>query len=88
LQDGNQRYISLEYFSEKNIELDIDDLSHWAHRCVGAGTMVLSHDDLADFLSKTENTTFAFFGIKIKEISGIYLVAILNDIVLSRLRLV
>jgi hypothetical protein len=35
LQEGNKRSISLEY-SEKNIELDIDDENHWAPRCIRA----------------------------------------------------
>jgi hypothetical protein len=87
LQEGNKRSISLEYSSEKNIELDIDDESHWATRCVRGGTTTLSDDDLADFLNKTENVTFGFF-TKINESKGIYLMAILNDIVVSRLRLV
>ena len=87
LQEGNKRSISLEYSSEKNIELDIDDESHWATRCVRAGTTTLSDDDLADFLNKTENATFAFFTVKVREISGIYLMAILSDIVYRKLTL-
>ena len=88
LQEGNQKSISLEYSSEKNIELDIDDENDWAPRCVRAGTTALSDDDLADFLGKTENATFGFFTVKIKEFKGIYLMAILNVIVAGRLRLV
>jgi len=48
----------------------------------------ISDDDLSDFLKKTEKATFAFFTVKVKEIRGIYLMAILNDIVHRRLRLV
>ena len=81
LQEGNKQSISLEYSSEKNIELDIDDENHWAPRCVRAGTTALSDDDLYDFLNKTENATFGFFTVKIKESNSIYLMAILNDIV-------
>jgi hypothetical protein len=88
LQEGNKRSISLEYSSEKNIELDIDDKNHWAPRCVRVGTTALTDDELFDFLNKTENATFGFFTVKVKEIRGIYLMAILNDIVVSRLRLV
>jgi putative sterol carrier protein len=88
LQEGNKRSISLEYSSEKNIELDIDDKNHWAPRCVSAGTLSMSNNNLDDFLNKTENATFAFFTVKVKEIRGIYMMAILNDIVVSRLRLV
>ncbi len=87
LQEGNKRSISLEYSSEKNIELDIDDKKHWAPRCVSAGTLSMSNNNLDDFLNKTENATFGFFIAKIKEIKGIYLMAILNDIVNRRLRL-
>jgi hypothetical protein len=87
-QEGNKRSISLEYSSEKNIELDIDDENHWASRCVRDGTTALSNDDLADFLNKTENATFGFFTAKIKESNIIYLIAIPNDIVVRRLRLV
>jgi hypothetical protein len=86
-QDDKQS-ISLEYYSEKNIELDIDDENHWAPRCVRAGTLAVSDDELSDFLNKTENATFAFFTVKVKEIRGIYMMAILDDIVVSRLRLV
>jgi hypothetical protein len=88
LQEGNKRYISLEYSSEKNIELDINDKNHWAPRCVRAGTTALSDDELADFLNKTENATFGFFTVKIKESYSIFLMAILNNIVAGRLRLV
>jgi hypothetical protein len=88
LQDGTQKSISLEYSSEKNIELDIDDKNHWATRCVRAGTANLSDDDLSDFLNKTKNATFAFFIVKTNEFKGIYLMAILNNIVAGRLRLV
>jgi hypothetical protein len=87
LQDGTQKSISLEYSSEKNIELDIDDDNHWASRCIRAGTTALSDDELFDYLGKTENVTFGLF-TKINESKGIYLMAILNDIVVSRLRLV
>jgi hypothetical protein len=87
LQEGNIRSISLEYSSEKNIELDIDDKNHWAPRCVRAAAMALSHDDLSDFLNKTKNATFGFFTVKVKEISGNYLMAIVNGIVHRRLRL-
>jgi hypothetical protein len=88
LQEHNKRSISLEYSSGKNIELDIDDENYWAPKCIRAGTTTLSIDDLADFLNKTENATFGFFTVKIKEIKGIYLMAIVNDIVHRRLRLV
>jgi len=47
----------------------------------------MSNNNLDDFLNKTENATFGFFIAKIKEIKGIYLMAILNDIVNRRLRL-
>jgi hypothetical protein len=87
LQEGNKRSISLEYCSGKNIELEIDDDNHWAPKCIRAGTTTLSDDDLDDFLNKTENVTFGFFTIKIKKFKGIYLMAILNDIVNRRLRL-
>jgi hypothetical protein len=87
LQVGTHKSISLEYYSERNIELDNDDENHWAPRCVRAGTTTLSDGDLADFLKKTENATFGFFTVKIKEFKGIYLMAILNDIVNRRLRL-
>jgi hypothetical protein len=88
LGEDDKQSISLEYSLEKNIDLDIDDENHWAPTCVRAGTTTLSEDDLADFLSKTENATFGFFTVKIKEFKGIYLMAILNDIVNRRLRLV
>jgi hypothetical protein len=88
LQEGNLRSISLEYSSEKNIDLDIDDENHWAPRCVRAGTLSIGNNNLDDFLNKTKNATFGFFTVKIKESKGIYLMAILNDIVVSRLRLV
>jgi hypothetical protein len=81
LQEGNKRSISLEYSLEKNIELDIDDENHWAHRCVRVGTTALTDDELFDFLNKTENATFGFFIVKIKESNSIYLMAILSDIV-------
>jgi hypothetical protein len=88
LQGGNERSTSLEYYSEKNIELDIDDENYWAPSCVRAGTMALGHDDLSDFLNKTKNATFGFFTVKVKEIRGNYLMAIVNGIVHRRLRLV
>ena len=88
LQEGNKRSISLQYSSEKNIELDIDDENCSAHTSVRGATPTLSDDDLADFLKKTEKATFGFFTVKVKEIRGIYLMAILNDIVVIRLRLV
>jgi hypothetical protein len=86
LLGDNQGSISLEY-SERNIELDIDDENHWAPRCVRAGTLAVGNNNLDDFLKKTENATFGFFTVKIKEFKGIYLMAILNDIVNRRLRL-
>ncbi|HVD08301.1 MAG TPA: hypothetical protein VNB67_07640, partial [Nitrososphaeraceae archaeon] len=81
LQERNKQSISLEYSLEKNIELDIDDENHWAHRCIRAGTTALTDDELFDFLNKTENATFGFFIVKIKESNSIYLIAILSDIV-------
>jgi hypothetical protein len=88
LQEGNKRSISLEYSSEKNIELGTDDENYWVSRCIRAGTTALTDDDLADFLNKTENATFGFFTVKIKEFEGTYLMSILNNIVAGRLRLV
>jgi hypothetical protein len=87
LGEDDKQSISLEYSSKKNIELDIDDESHWAPRCVRAGTTTLSDGDLADFLNKTKNASFGFFTVKIKGFKGIYLMAILNDIVVRKLRL-
>jgi hypothetical protein len=87
LQDGTRKSISLEYYSEKNIELDIDDENDWASRCVRAGTSAINDDDLSDFLNKSGNATFGFFTVKKKESYSIYLMAILNDIVNRRLRL-
>jgi len=88
LGEDDKQSISLEYYSERNIGLDIDDENHWAPRCIRAGMSAISDDDLSDFLKKTEKATFAFFTVKVKEIRGIYLMAILNDIVHRRLRLV
>jgi len=48
----------------------------------------MNNNNLDDFLNKTKNATFALFTVKVKEIRGIYLMAILNDIVHRRLRLV
>jgi hypothetical protein len=87
LQEGTHKSISLEYSSEKNMQLDIDDENRWANRCIRAGTSALSDADLSDFLNKAENATFGFFTVKIKEFKGIYLMAILNNIVNRRLRL-
>jgi hypothetical protein len=80
LQEGNKRSISLEYSSEKNIELDIEDENHWSLRCIKASTKTLTDDELDGFLNKTENATFGFFTVNIKELKGIYLMAILYDI--------
>jgi len=88
LGEDDKQSISLEYYSERNIGLDIHDENHWAPRCIRAGMSAISDDDLSDFLKKTEKATFAFFTVKVKEIRGIYLMAILNDIVHRRLRLV
>jgi hypothetical protein len=88
LGEDDKQSISLEYSSEKNIELDIDDKNHWAPRCVSAGTLSMINNNLDDFLGKTKNATFGFFTIKIKESSSIYLMAILSDIVYRNLRLV
>src|SRR2546430_7264475 len=38
LQEGNRGSISLEYSSEKNTEIDIDDKNHWAPKCIRSGT--------------------------------------------------
>jgi len=88
LVKDDKQSISLEYSSKKISELDIDDENHWATRCIRAGTSALSDDDLADFLTKTGNATFGFFTVEINEFNSIYLMAILNDIVVRRLRLV
>jgi hypothetical protein len=88
LVKDDKQSISLEYSSKKISELDIDDENHWAPSCVRAGTTTLSDGDLADFLNKTKNATFGFFTVKVKEISGNYLMAIVNSIVHRRLRLV
>jgi hypothetical protein len=88
LGKDDKQCISLQYSSEKNIELDINDENHWALRCVRAGITALTDDELSDFLNKTGNATFGFFTVKIKEFKGIYLMAILNNIVAGRLRLV
>jgi hypothetical protein len=87
LQERNKQSISLEYSSEKNIDLDIDDENHWAPRRVRAGTSALSDEGLSEFLNKTKSATFGIFTVKIKEFKGIYLMANLNDIVNRRLRL-
>jgi hypothetical protein len=87
LQKGTHKTISLEFSSDKNIDLDVDDENHWAPRCVRAGRSDLSNNELADFLNKTENATFGFFTVKIEEFRGVYLMAILNNIVAGRLRL-
>jgi hypothetical protein len=55
---------------------------------LGAGTTTLSDDDLSNFLSKTESATFGFFTTMIKGSNSIYLMAILINIVVGRLRLV
>ena len=52
LQEGNRKSISLQYSSEKNIDLDIDDENHWAPNGIRARTTALSDDDLSDFLAK------------------------------------
>jgi hypothetical protein len=88
LGENNKQSISLEYSLEKYIELDIDDENSWAPKCIRAGTTALTDDELSDFLNKTGNATFGFFTVKIKEFKGIYLMAILNNIVAGRLRLV
>jgi hypothetical protein len=88
LGEDDKQSISLEYYSERNIELDIDDENHWAPKCIRAGTTALTDDELSDFLNKTENATFGFFTVKVKEISGNYLMAIVNSIVHRKLRLV
>jgi hypothetical protein len=87
LGEDYKQSISLEYSSKKITELDIDDENHWAPRCVRAGTTALSDNNLDDFLNKTENATFGLFTVKMREIKGIYLIAILNSIVYRRLRL-
>jgi hypothetical protein len=87
-QGDNQGSISLEYSSEKNIELDIHDENHWAPNGIRAGTTALSDGDLSHFLNKTQYATFGFFTVKIKEFEGIFLMSILNKIVAGRLRLV
>jgi hypothetical protein len=87
LGEDYKQSISLEYSSKKITELDIDDENHWAPRCVRAGTTALSDNNLDDFLNKTENATFGLFTVKMREIKGIYLMAILNSIVYRRLRL-
>jgi hypothetical protein len=71
LQERNKQSVSLEYSLGKNIELDIDDKNHWAPRCVRVGTTALTDDELFDFLNKTENATFGFFIVKIKESNSI-----------------
>ena len=38
LHEGNRKSISLQYSSEKNIDLDIDDENHWAPNGMRAGT--------------------------------------------------
>jgi hypothetical protein len=63
---GNSNLVSLEYSSEKNIEVDIDDENGVLPRCVRARTSALSHEDLSDFLNKTKNATFRFFYSKDK----------------------
>jgi hypothetical protein len=83
----NKRSISLEYSSEKNIELHIKDENHWADNCIRTGTTTLSEDELYDFLNKTENASFGFFTVKVKEFKGIYLMAIINEDVYRRLKL-
>jgi hypothetical protein len=88
LGKDDKQSISVEYPSERNIELDIDDENHWTPRCVRAGTIALTDEELSEFLNKTGNATFGFFTIKINESNSIYLVAILNDIVVRTLRLV
>jgi hypothetical protein len=75
LQEGNKRSISLEY-SEKNIELDIDDENHWAPRCVRAGIIPLSDEELSDFLNKGKNATYGFFKVMMKEPRNSYLLVI------------
>jgi hypothetical protein len=87
LGEDDKQSISLEYSSEKIIELDIDDMNHWAPRCVSAGTLSMSNNNLDDFLNKTEKATFGFFTVKMREFKGIFLMAILNKIVAGRLRL-
>jgi len=46
-----------------------------------SGTTALTDDELFDFLNNTENATFGFFTVKIKQSNSIYLMAILSDIV-------
>jgi hypothetical protein len=88
LGKDDKQCISVEYSLERNIELDIDDEDHWAPRCVRAGTTALSDEELSEFLNKTGNATFGFFIVKINESNCIYLIAILSDILVRRLRLV
>ncbi len=88
LGKDDKQSISLEYRSERIIELDTHDENDWARRCVRPGTTALSDAEVFDFLGKTGNATFGFFIVKIKDSNSIYLMEILNDIVVRRLRLV
>jgi hypothetical protein len=82
---GTHKSISLECSSERNIELDINDENSWAVKSIRAGTTALTEDEFSDFLNNTENVTFGFFAVKIKEFKGIYLMAISNDTLARRL---
>ncbi len=88
LQAITHKSISLEYSSERNIELDIDDENSWAFKCIRAETTALTDDELSDLLNNTENVTFGFFTVKINDSNSIYLMANLNDIVVRGLRLI
>jgi hypothetical protein len=76
LGKDDKQSISLEYSSEKNIELDIDDENHWAPRCVRAGIIPLSDEELSDFLNKGKNATYGFFKVMMKEPRNSYLLLI------------
>jgi hypothetical protein len=76
LGEDDKQSISLEYSLEKNIELDIDDENDWAPRCIRAGIIPLSDEELIDFLNKVKNATYAFFKVLMKEPRNSYLLFI------------
>ena len=81
-QQGNvQNSVTFEYSVEREcIELGSINEDHWAAKAIKHKKIALSNDELMDFLQKVNDTTYAFFGVRMHESRSIYFMYITNGL--------
>jgi hypothetical protein len=77
----SQNSVTFEYSVERKcIELGSINEDHWAAKAIKHRRIALSNDELMDFLQKVNDTTYAFFRVRIHQSRSIYFMYITNSL--------